>query len=162
MSPMLKGAQPEKAMSDSQAIRSTRTPWHLWVVGGLAFVWSVFGAFDYLMTQTRNADYLSAFTAEQLAYFNSFPRWVVSAWAVGVWGGVLGALLLLLRKRWAVWVFLASLLAIVVTTIHSYILSNGMDVVGDAFSLVFTAVIFVVALGLFLYARAMHRRGVLV
>jgi len=41
-------------------------------------------------------------------------------------------------------------------------LSNGMDVLGDAFSLGFTAVILVFALALFLYARGMRKRGVLV
>jgi len=61
-----------------------------------------------------------------------------------------------------VWVFLASLMGMVVTTFYNYFLSNGMDVIGDAFSLGFTAVIFLVALGVFLYARAMRKRGVLV
>lgn len=119
------------------------------------------GAFDYVMTQTRNGAYLSAFTPEQLEFFFAFPAWVNAAWAVAVWGGVLGCLLLLSRRRLAVWVFLTSLSAIVITAFHNYLLSNGMDVVEDAFSLGFTAVIFFVALALFMYARAMRKRGVL-
>lgn len=81
---------------------------------------------------------------------------------IGVWGAVFGALLLLARRRLAVGVFLASLMGVVVTSFHNYILSNGMDVSGDPISLGFAAVIFLVALGLFLYARSMRRRGVLV
>jgi hypothetical protein len=119
------------------------------------------GAMDYVMTQTRNAAYMSGFTPKQLTFFYALPTWVVAAWAIGVWGGVLGSLLLLLRRRLAAGVFLASLLAMVVTTIHNYVLSNGMEVIGDTFSLGFTAVIFLVALGLYFYARAMDRRGVL-
>ena len=139
-----------------------RIPRHLWVIGGIALLWSAMGALDYVMTQTKNEAYMSGFTPEQLAFFYGIPRWVVAAWAIAVWGGVLGALLLLLRRRLAVWVFLTSLLAMVVTTFHNYLLSNGMDVNGDAFSLGFTVLIFLIALGLFLYARAMDRRGVLV
>jgi len=149
-------------MSESPAARNTGTPWHLWVIGGIALLWSAMGAMDYVMTQTKNEAYLSDFTPEQLAFFSSFPAWVVSAWAIGVWGEVLGALLLLVRRRLAVWVFLASLMGVVVTTFHNYVLSNGMDVLGDAFSLGFTAVILVFALALFLYARGMRKRGVLV
>lgn len=149
-------------MSESPAARNTGTPWHLWVIGGIALLWSAMGAMDYVMTQTKNEAYLSDFTPEQLAFFSSFPAWVVSAWAIGVWGGVLGALLLLVRRRLAVWVFLASLMGVVVTMFHNYLLSNGMDVLGDAFSLGFTAVILVFALALFLYARGMRKRGVLV
>jgi hypothetical protein len=79
-----------------------------------------------------------------------------------VWGGVVGALLLLLRRRLAVWVFLASLMGMAVMTFRNYVLADGMDIMGDAVSLGFTAVIFLFALGLFLYARTMRKRGVLV
>jgi hypothetical protein len=149
-------------MTESDATRTVRTPWHLWVVGVIALLWNAIGAFDYVMTETKNAVYMSAFTPEQLAFFYGFPAWVVAAWAIAVWGGVLGALLLLLRRRLAVWVFLASLVAMVVTTFHNYVLSNGLEIFRDAGSRGFTAVIFAIALGLFLYARAMHKRGVLV
>ncbi len=120
------------------------------------------GALDYVMTETKNETYMSGFTQEQLAFFYGLPAWVVAAWAIGVWGAVVGALLLLARRRLAVGVFLASLMGVIVTTFHNYVLSNGMDVSGDLFSLGFAAVIFLVALGLFLYARAMRRRGILV
>jgi hypothetical protein len=138
-----------------------RAPRHLWVVGILAVLWNAVGAMDYVMTETRNAAYLSGFTPEQLAFFDAIPAWTVAAWAVGVWGGVLGALLLLLRRGLAEWVFLASLLGVVVTTFRNFVLSNGMDVIGGPVSMVFTAVIFLVASGLYLYARAMRMRGVL-
>ncbi len=148
-------------MSELQESDARKTPWHLWVIGGIALLWNAMGGLDYVMTQTGNEAYLSGFTAEQLAYFQSFPTWVVSAWAIAVWGGVLGALLLLIRRRLAVPVFLVSIIALAITTFHNYILSNGMEVVGDAFSLGFTAVIFIVALALFLYARAMQKQAVL-
>ena len=148
-------------MSEIQESDAKQTPWHLWVISGLAVLWNAMGAFDYVMTQTGNEAYMSAFTPEQLAFFYDFPPWVVAAWAIAVWGGVLGALLLLLRRRLAVSVFLISLVAMVITTFHNYFLSNGMEVSGDAFSLIFTAAIFLIALALFLYARAMHKRNVL-
>ncbi len=138
-----------------------RTPWHLWIVGGLALLWNAMGAFDYSMTQSRNAAYMASFTPEQLAFFYGMPRLVVSAWAVGVFGGLAGTLLLLLRRRLAVWLLLASVLGVVTTTFHNYVLADGLAVAGDPFSLIFTAVIFIVALGLFLYASTMRTRGVL-
>src|SRR3546814_2675554 len=48
-----------------------KTPWHLWVVGVLSLLWNAVGAFDYTMTKLNDADYLSAFTPEQIAYFQS-------------------------------------------------------------------------------------------
>ena len=152
----------EEDMSEEHETNIERTPRHLWVIGVVALLWSAMGAMDYVMTQTGNEAYMSNFTPEQLAFFYGFPAWVDATWAIAVWGGVLGAILLLVRRRHAVWVFLASLIAMVVTTFHNYVLSNGLDVVGDAFSLGFTAVIFLIALVLFFYARAMHKRKILV
>lgn len=144
-----------------QEVDAKQTPWHLWVISGTVLLWSAMSAFDYVMTQTRNEAYMSGFTPEQLEFFYGFPPWVVAAWAIGVWGGVLGALLLLIRRHLAVWVLLVSLIAMVITAFHNYVLSNGMEVIGDAFSLSFTAVIFLISLALFLYARAMHKRDIL-
>lgn len=137
-----------------------RTPRHLWVVGGLGILWNAVGAFDYVMTQTRNDAYMSSFTPEQLEYFYAFPSWVVASWAVAVWGGVLGTALLLLRKRIAAPILLISLAAMVVTSIHNFLLTNGLEVMGGG-GAAFSALVFVVALGLWLYARAMTLRGVL-
>lgn len=144
----------------SESNTKSKAPWHLWAVGIVGFLWSAMGAMDYIMTQTRNETYMAAFTAEQLEFFYGLPTWTVAAWAIAVWGGVLGAVFLLLRMRIAVQVFLASFIAMLLTAIQNYVLSNGLEVIGDTFSLVFTALIFLVALGLYLYARAMQTRGV--
>ena len=149
-------------MPETNETEVERTPWHLWVIGVVALLWNAMGALDYVMTQTRNEEYMSNFTPEQLSFFYGFPAWVDAAWAIAVWGGVLGALLLLFRRRHAVWVFLASLIAMVLTAFQNYVLSNGMEVIGDAFTLGFTAAIFIAALALFLYARAMHKRTILI
>lgn len=148
-------------MSDEQEKSGLKTPLHLWFVGVFALLWSGMGALDYVMTQTRNERYLSNFSTEQLEFFYSFPVFIVACWAIAVWAGVLGALLLLFRKKSAVWVFLTSLAAMVITTVHNYGFSNGLEVVGDNFSLIFTTVIFLFALAFFLYTIHMKKRGVL-
>jgi hypothetical protein len=147
-------------IEDSPAVPRP-APRHLWVVGIIGLLWNAVGAYDYLMTETRNAAYMGAFSQAQLDYVYGFPAWVVATWAIAVWGGVLGCLLLLLRRRAAVGVLLASFLAMVLTTIHNYVLSSGLEVMGSGGQLSFTALIFVVAVLLWLYARAMARRGLL-
>jgi hypothetical protein len=49
----------------------------------------------------------------------------------------------------------------VVTAIHNYGFAGGASIVGDT-GLAFSAVVFVVALALVIYARGMARKGVLV
>jgi hypothetical protein len=148
-------------MSELKTNNPVKTPWHLWVIGIVGTLWSAMGAMDYVMTKLRVEDYMAAFTPEQLEFFYGFPIWVNAAWAIAVWGGVIGCLLLLLRKSFAVGVLLASFVAMAITAFHNFVLSNGMEVVGDTFSLVFSAAIFLVGLGLYFYARAMRSKGVL-
>lgn len=148
------------AASDAGA-RSSRTPVHLWVVGVLALLWNAMGAFDYLATQLRLDFYMSQFTPEELEYFYGFPAWAVSGWAFGVWGAFFGSVALLLRSRWAVWLFGLSLLGMVVSTIYTFGLSEGAEIMGTGGAMIFTAIIWIVAIFLFVYARWLAKKGVL-
>ncbi len=142
-------------MSESTA---TRIPIHLWIVGALSLLWNGYGCFDYLMTQTRNAGYLASFTAGQMAVLDRMPAWVSAAWAVGVWGALLGSALLLLRRRWAVHAFRLSLLGIAVVT--AYRIRVAPQPLSNA-DWVLTIAILAVGLALVLYTRWQIMRGVL-
>ncbi len=145
-------------MTDTMKM-TTSTPWHLWAVGLVALLWNGYGGYDYVMTQTNNAAYLAQFSAEQRAYFDSYPMWMEAVWAVGVWGAVLGAVLLLLRMKWAFHAFLASLVAFAVSVVYGQ-MSGGNELMGTT-GLIFSAVIFLLGIGFVLYSRAMTRKGVL-
>jgi hypothetical protein len=139
-----------------------KTPWHLWVIGIVSLLFNAGGAFDYVMTQTRNPAYMAQFTETELAYFYGFPDWVQGSWAIAVWGAVLGSVLLLLRRHWAVVAYAASLVAMVITMIHNFGIADVKmhEVVGPE-AVWFSAIIVLVTVAVFLYARRMRTRGVL-
>lgn len=139
---------------------ATKAPKHFWIIGIITLLWNMYGAYDYLMTQTENEAHMAHFTQAQLDYFYGFPTWVGAFWALAVWGGLAGCILLLLRRHLAVPVFLGSFVSMVITAIYQYGLSDGLDVMGTA-GLMVSLVVFLVSLGLVLYARAMHKQGYL-
>lgn len=138
-----------------------RVPLHLWIVSVLALVWNGFGAFDYTMSKLRGAQYFRemGMTDAQIAYAQSYPMWMNLVWAVGVWGGLLGAVLLLLRRRAAAPVFLISLGAFLISLVYTYFLSNGREVMGDGAYM--QIVVLVGCLFFAWYSNAMARKGVL-
>ena len=138
-----------------------KTPFHLWIVGVIALVWNAGGAYDYVMTQTQNEAYLAMLSDAQKAFLDNGPIWFEAAWAVGVWFSMLGALLLLLRSRLAGSAFGLSLVGLIVSSVYSFGIadSGGMDMTPA--QLGFTVAIYVVLVLLWIYARAMTRRGVL-
>ncbi|NBC86437.1 MAG: hypothetical protein GVY25_09625 [Bacteroidetes bacterium] len=117
-------------MSSQPVSATSRPPKHLWIVGGLSLVWNAFGALDYLMTQLKVQAYMSNFSAEQLTYFYGFPAWADAAWALGVWGAVIGSTGLLLKKAWAQWAFAISILGLVGTSIYTMLLTDGTRIMG--------------------------------
>src|ERR1017187_86274 len=96
-----------------ESIPSAKTPWDLWAVGVVSVLWNSVGAIDFVMTQTKNQAYMKGFTPAQLEFYYGFPLWVVTTWGVAVWGGVLGSLFLLFRRRIAVPIFVSSLVCII-------------------------------------------------
>ncbi len=114
------------------------------------------------MTKINYEPYMSQFTPEQMAFFNSFPVWVVAAWAIAVWSSVAGSALLLLKSRFAGSAFGISLIAMAVTFVHNYLLSDvTMSDIAGPEALWFSVAIVVTAVMVWLYARHMRRIGVL-
>jgi len=143
-----------------------RVPVHLWIVGALALLWNAFGCYDYLMTRTRNTDYLREMMPTvdpnaMLAWIDSFPIWAQFGWGLGVWGGLVGAILLLMRSRWAVLAMGLSLLGAVLGLGYQALAAPPLEGVHGSASDMMPYVIIAVALALFVYARAMRSKGVL-
>lgn len=134
---------------------------HLWIVAILATIWNAFGCFDYLMTQTRNEAYLANFTDPQRVYFESFPLWMEAMWALGVWGGMAGSLLLLARSRYAVAAFAVSLAGLAASTVYQYVLNSPPEDMMTSAMLAMNVAIWAIVIGLLVYAMRMRRRGVL-
>lgn len=149
-----------------QHAQRARTPAHLWIVGILSLLWNGFGCYDYLMTRLHNLDYLAATMpgvepAAAIAWVENMPMSAQIGWGLGVWGGLLGALLLVMRSRYAVWAFAASMVGIVLTM--SYQLLNAPPppgAVGPTTSIM-PYLIIAVGAALLAYAYAMQRKGVL-
>ena len=146
---------------------AARTPVHVWIVGILSLLWGCFGAYDYLMTKMRSTDYIASVMPgvdpnAALAWIEDMPFYVQFGWGLGVWMGLLGSILLLMRSRWAVWSFGLSLVGAVVSLGYQIALAPPMP--GGAESAVMKVVPFViiaVCIALFLYARAQAAKGVL-
>ncbi len=144
----------------------TQTPVHLWIVGVLALLWNAIGCYDYLMTRMRNTEYLksmmpSADPNAVLAWVDAFPVWAQFGWGLGVWGGLVGAILLLARSRWAVIVLGLSLLGAVLGLGYQALAAPPLAGMEGAMADIMPYLIIGIALALFLYARAMRAKGVL-
>ena len=146
---------------------SARTPAHLWIVGILSLLWNCFGAYDYVMTRTHNMEYLKTAMPgvdpnAALNWVEGMPMYAQVGWGLGVWLALLGSILLLIRSRWAVWSFGISLVGAILSLGYQMLLAPPIPgaTMSPMMKLI-PAIVLVIAIALFLYARAMEKRGVL-
>lgn len=79
---------------------SPRPKWPFWLFAVILFLWSCVGCFMYVLEMTMTPEaYLESFGAKMTAIRGTVPAWSISGYAVGVWFGLIGSLLLLLRRR---------------------------------------------------------------
>ncbi|MGW8704226.1 hypothetical protein ACWGLL_02465 [Brevundimonas sp. NPDC055814] len=136
------------------------TPWHLWAIGAASVLWNGVGVWQWYQKVTGAQAYWSALTMEQVFYLRSAPLWTDVAYGVAVWCGLLGALMLLLRRKLAFNAFVAGLIAMLAHAAYVLALSNGREVLGaggTAFTLV-VALIFAVQIA---YSHWARRRGLI-
>jgi len=88
--------------------------WSFWAIGTIMLIWNIMGVVNFFAQM--NADVVAAMPETHRAIIEVRPVWGTIAFAIAVFGGVLGCLLLLLRKSVAYYLFIASLLGVIVAT----------------------------------------------
>lgn len=124
-----------------------KIPSWYWVVAVLAVVWNAMGVMAYLAQVNMTPEAMAALPEAQRLVFETTPAWANGAFAVAVFGGVLGSLLLLIRKKLATPVFIISLIAILVQMYHAFVMANSFEVFGPG-GLIMPIMVVVFGIGL--------------
>ncbi len=97
--------------------------WSFWVIGAVALIWNAMGCINFIMQM--NPDLLATMPETHRTIAESRPAWATGSFAISVFGGALGCILLLLKKSTALYLFIASLLCMIVTMIHAFCIASS-------------------------------------
>ena len=111
----------------TETARSKPPVWY-WLVSVIGLLW-------YLMD--FSAFYMRVFSLNSLpelqqSLYTTMPAWVNVVFALEVFGGLLGCIGLLLRKRWSLLLLCVSLLGVMAQSIYVWFLSDAVTVMGNA------------------------------
>lgn len=115
------------------------------VVCVLALLWNLLGVAAFIMQMTMTPEMVAQLPEAEQALYRAMPLWVVIAFACAVFGGALGSIGLLMKKRLAVPLLLLSLIGVIVQLSHSFFLSNSFEVHGPG-AMVMPIMVLVVAI----------------
>lgn len=139
-------------------IASARRPTSFWVIAVAALLWNLLGLAMWYLQVSMTPEAIAALPADQRQLYENAPPWVNAAFGVAVFGGVFGALALLLKKRWAVALFAVSLLGLLVQLVSVFALTPALAVLGPS-ALAMPVVLVLIAVFLLWYARRAAARG---
>ncbi|MDJ0758369.1 MAG: hypothetical protein QNJ19_03180 [Woeseiaceae bacterium] len=139
---------------------SEKVPVSFWVIAGAALVWNLFGLLAYYLRVTATPEMLAEMytTEAELAFMTSLPAWATGAQGLAVTAGVLGCLLLLVRKKVAKMLFIASLAGVLAQNAYGFILGDGLETFGPG-ALVLPIVVIVVAIALVIFSAKAAEKG---
>ncbi|HMI41643.1 MAG TPA: hypothetical protein VK485_10480 [Sphingomicrobium sp.] len=133
-------------------------PVWFWIAAALALLFECLGCYFYLAEVMMTDAQIAALPIDQGAMLAARPAIYYAAFAVAVWLGLLGTLLLLMRRKLAETVLLVSLIA-VVAQFGTAVLTPAMSEVTPDSAYALPIAIAVICYGIYMLARTARQRG---
>ena len=137
--------------------KSTGVHWSFWLIGAIALIWNLMGVANFVAQMSPDA--VASMPETHRAIIDTRPAWATGGFAIAVFGGAIGCLLLLLKKSAAFYLFVASLLGVVITMVHTLqVASSGVAFMAFEIGMMIMSPL-AVALLLLWYAKRAQKRG---
>jgi hypothetical protein len=128
--------------------------WSFWLITIVMLLWNVMGCINFFVQM--NPEIVNSYRENEQVIITGRPAWATFAFAVAVFGGALGCVLLLLKRNVAFYFFVISLLGVVVTMVHT--LSTGISFgIGEIMGIILMPL--VVATFLIWYSKYVESKG---
>lgn len=128
------------------------------VVAVAALLWNLAGCAAFVAELLLTPADIAKLPEAQQALYHARPPWVLGATGIAVVGGALGSLGLVLRRRWATGLLIASLLGVLAQDVGLATMLDSLRAVGGLAQLL-QGVVLVVAIGLVPLAGLASARG---
>ena len=135
----------------------TKVPVWYWIIAVVGLLWFLMDFSAFYMRVFAADTAMASMPEAQQALYRGMPSWVNIVFALEVFGGLLGCIGLLLRKRWAIWLLGISMVGTLCQTLYVYFMSDAIDVMGSMAVVMPLVAIFIVCVLLFVGRTAAGR-----
>lgn len=134
------------------------TPKWFLVVTIVALIWNLLGLMAFVAHITMTPEMLSELPSHEQALYENIPMWATAAFAIAVIAGTLGSLMLVLKKKMAKILLIASVIGVVVQNYHSFFVIDSMAVYGTA-SVIMPIMVLIIAIALIVLANKAEKNA---
>ena len=134
-------------------------PRSFWAVSGLGLVWNLFGLMSFWGWAFMSEVQLEQMTPEQVALYEATPGWLLYFFGCAVITGVIGAVLLIFRKKLSIPFLVVSLITAFIHQAYGIFFTDAINVYGSMWALVMPLFIVSIAFFLWSYARFCNLKG---
>ena len=132
-----------------------------WIIGIIALLWNAMGVYNYLIQAYQTEAYTSSLNEAQLALMESMPSWNTALFAIAVFSGLIGTILMLMCKKSAVSLFIISFVTATVNQLYWLFGTNAAEVFSESMPYLMPILVIVFCLFLVWYSRSQKANGVL-
>jgi hypothetical protein len=125
---------------------NTKIPIWYWIVATVLLIWNLMGIASFYMHVFISDEALAALPENEAALMGEYPMWTSIVFAIAVFGGALGTLGLLMKRKWAKELLVISLIAILIQMSHSLFMTEAMVVYGAAQALTMPILVILIAI----------------
>ena len=128
------------------------------VIAVVALLWFLMDISAFFMRVLMTESGLNAMPANQQHLYRNMPLWVNVVFAGEVFGGALGSVALLLKNKWALPLFVVSILGVISQTFHIWLRSDAINVMG-VFAVVAPLVAMLIGAGMIVLTKWAIAKG---
>lgn len=139
-------------------IRQRPPSWY-WIVAIILTLWGVMGIAAFYMDVMASPEALAKLPAYDRQLLAARPAWQIWAYGVAVWGGLLGSIALLMKRKQASYFFIASLVGMALSMGPMLFGTDIVAVKGFVGAAAFPIFIVAVGAGQLWFTRFARRRG---
>ena len=99
--------------------------WSFWTIAAVALVWNLLGVVNFVIQ--LNPEMAARFPEAERTVIAGRPSWATGAFAIAAFPGVVGCVLLLLKKSAAHHLFSLSLIGVIITVFHALSVTRAMS-----------------------------------
>lgn len=109
-----------------------KIPKWFWALAVIFLLWNLMGIVSFFGHTFITEEALAKLPDNERELYGDYPFWTTIIFAIATFGGLIGSIGLLLKRKWSKQFFIISFLAIVPQMIHNVFFTKSIEVYGTA------------------------------